>query len=95
MIARKVLAKTIKMAPGRSQIQPSEAFSHRTRTGHLLVTLGDIRQAQKLWDSSLSYYERALAQFIATVGEGSVNTADVCCKIAVHFIKQEKFEKSR
>jgi hypothetical protein len=95
MIARIFLAATITMGPGRSHIQSSEAFSRWIRTGHLLVTLGDIRQAQKLGDASLTYYERALAQFIGTVGEGSVNTADVRCKIAVHFIKQEKFEESR
>jgi hypothetical protein len=53
-----------------------------------LYALGNLRNLQGRYEDGFECHSRALAQFRSTIGETNHRTADVCHKVAEHFIRR-------
>ncbi|KAK5680154.1 hypothetical protein LTS10_007081 [Elasticomyces elasticus] len=64
------------------------------RTGLILYVLGNLRAAQKQWDESLEYHERAWSHMRETVGDRDFYTANVAHKLAEHMMRKGQTEEA-
>ena len=60
------------------------------RTGRVLFALGNVKASKGLQAESFDLHYRALAQFQATIGKNHHRTADVCVRVAQHWIARGK-----
>jgi tetratricopeptide (TPR) repeat protein len=65
------------------------------RTGRILQALGNVYESQGKLDESFGFHKRALEQFRSTVGHSHHRTADVCHKLAGHYIRIREYETAR
>lgn len=65
------------------------------RTGRVLHALGNVRASQGRLKESYDFHQRALMQYRSTIGDNHHRTADVCYKVAEHYIRFEKLEDAR
>ncbi|KAF1850931.1 uncharacterized protein K460DRAFT_24339 [Cucurbitaria berberidis CBS 394.84] len=67
------------------------AFGHDDRqsfiTGRFLYALGNVAASQGGWNESLAYHERALRQFLSTIGKNHHRTGDIRVKLTEHYIR--------
>jgi tetratricopeptide (TPR) repeat protein len=68
--------------------------SESVKTGLILSALGSLRAAQKRWDESLEYHDRAWRHMRRTVGERDVYTARVAYKVAEHHVRLGRTEEA-
>lgn len=75
-----------------------EAFgkddTESVRTGLMLYALGNLRGAQKKWDESFEYHQRASRQMRTTVGEKDFYTSNITHKIAEHLFRLGRSEEA-
>jgi hypothetical protein len=65
-------------------------------TGKLLHAFGNVRAAQGKMDESLDFHNRALLQYKKfTVGKNHHRTADVCIKVADHYVRLNRYQGAR
>jgi hypothetical protein len=65
-------------------------------TGKLLHAFGNVRAAQGKMDESLNFHNRALLQYKKfTVGKNHHRTADVCIKVADHYVRLNRYQGAR
>jgi tetratricopeptide (TPR) repeat protein len=78
--------------PRRLNGRLTEAHS----TGKLLHAFGNIRAAQRRMDESFDLHKRALVQYQKfTVGKNHHRTADVCIKVADHYVRVNQYQGAR
>ena len=58
----------------------------------MLYAFGNLRAAQGRLPESHEYHQMALEQFRSTIGDKHHRTADVCHKVAEHFIRTENYK---
>lgn len=68
--------------------------SESVKTGLILSALGALRAAQKRWDESFEYHDRAWRHMRRTVGDRDVYTARVAYKIGEHLIRLGRNEEA-
>ncbi|KAL9609321.1 MAG: hypothetical protein Q9167_005908 [Letrouitia subvulpina] len=84
--AESILLKTIKSQA--DEFGPDDTISFKT--GKLLHALGNVYAKWQRWDQSFEYHSRALAQYMATLGEGHARTGAARYRIVDHFIKNNQ-----
>lgn len=65
------------------------------RTGRFLYALGNLRHAQGCDDESFEFHQRALKQFLGTIGKNHHRTGDIRVKVAEHLLRLEKMEEAQ
>ena len=66
------------------------------RTGKLLHAFGNVRAAQGKMEESFGLHKRALLQYKKfTVGKNHHRTADVCIKVADHYVRLNQYDNAR
>ena len=55
------------------------------RTGRFLHALGNVKAAQGLQKESFAYHDRALLQYLSTIGKNHHRTGDIYVKMAEHY----------
>lgn len=56
--------------------------------------MANVLYSQKRLDESLDYHSRALVQFRTTLGDGHRRTADVCHRLADHYMRLGNLEEA-
>ncbi|KAI9775352.1 MAG: hypothetical protein M1839_001268 [Geoglossum umbratile] len=72
-------------------VNDSESF----KTGRVLHALGNVRASQGRLKDSFDYHQRALLQYRSTIGDNHHRTADVCYKVAGHYMRFGKLEDAK
>lgn len=65
------------------------------RTGRFLYALGNVAASREAWEDSFRYHERALQQFLSTIGKSHHRTGDVQVRMARHFLRMGLLDKAR
>ncbi|KAF2108477.1 hypothetical protein BDV96DRAFT_652728 [Lophiotrema nucula] len=63
-------------------------------TGRFLYAIGNVLESQKMMTESLSYHERALSQFLSTIGKNHHRTGDVHVRLAGHHLWLCNFDEA-
>jgi tetratricopeptide (TPR) repeat protein len=76
-------------------LPPNTRHSHLARTGRVLHALGNVRASQGRLKESYDFHQRALLQYRSTIGDNHHRTADVCYKVAEHYMRFGKLEDAK
>ncbi|KAL8731034.1 MAG: hypothetical protein Q9166_003685 [cf. Caloplaca sp. 2 TL-2023] len=63
-------------------------------TGRFLHALGNVKAAQGLRQESQKYHNRALAQYLSTIGQNHHRTGDLHVKVAEHHYQLQEYEEA-
>lgn len=66
-----------------------------SRTGRILLALGNVYESQGDLDKSFDFHKRSLVQFKETVGHSNHRTVDVCHKMAGHYMRMGKWDSAK
>ncbi|KAF2232579.1 tetratricopeptide repeat domain-containing protein [Viridothelium virens] len=65
------------------------------RTGRVYHGLGNIRYDQGRFEESEEWHEKALSHYQVTLGKNHHKTADLCHRVAQHWIRRDELEAAR
>ena len=65
------------------------------RPARLMYAMGNVKESQGLLDESFDWHEKALAHFKRTSGINHHRTADVECRMALHYIRKKEFQNAQ
>ncbi|KAL8833097.1 MAG: hypothetical protein Q9170_004506 [Blastenia crenularia] len=63
-------------------------------TGRFLHALGNVKSTQGFHEDSQRYHERALAQYLSTIGQNHHRTGDLHVKVAEHHFRRQEYEEA-
>jgi Tetratricopeptide repeat len=65
------------------------------RTGKILYALGNVLESQERYAESLDFHTRCLQQYMVTLGNNHFRTADICHRLAGHFMRTHQYDEAQ
>jgi uncharacterized protein HemY len=63
-------------------------------TGRFLHALGNVKKSQGFLDESHALHQRALRQYLSTIGRNHHRTGDLHVKVAEHYMRTGEYDKA-